>query len=153
MPDELEEMCRKEWGANIDQVGVNLVDKSGESFTPPKAKFDFAKSQGQSLSSSSSSSAAAAATAASFGEATPRRLVVDPSRPSTTLQLVFADRRKVKEPANQSATVLQLYEHFMSVSGLSGFEMVAGFPPKALTNPALTLKEAGLLNGSITQRG
>jgi len=39
------------------------------------------------------------------------------------------------------------------LSGLSGFELVAGFPPKPLTNPALTLKEAGLLNGSITQRG
>lgn len=42
---------------------------------------------------------------------------------------------------------------FVSLSGLSGFELVAGFPPKPLTNPALTLKEAGLLNGSITQRG
>jgi hypothetical protein len=43
--------------------------------------------------------------------------------------------------------------HACSLSGLSGFELVAGFPPKPLTDPSLTLKEAGLLNGSITQRG
>jgi hypothetical protein len=39
VPDELEEICRKEWGTNADQVSVNLVDKSQETFTPPKPKF------------------------------------------------------------------------------------------------------------------
>jgi hypothetical protein len=145
---------------------------------------DFAKSQGQSLGASSSSSAA---TAASFSAATPRRFVVDAAQPTTNLQLVLADRRKIKETANQAATVLDLYQHIMSsveapctcskracscrflcslfscrlsplslsssLTGLAGFELVAGFPPKPLADPSQTLKEAGLLNGSITQRG
>lgn len=169
-------------------------------------QFDFAKSSGQSLGGAGGSAGSAAATAASFAGATPARLVVDASQPTTTLQLVVAGKR-VKETVNQSATVMQLYQHFMSyverkrtkgkqksgacktsafrekshssrmhfaliddglsccfsvfsllfvsfsLTGLSGFELVAGFPPKPLTNPALTLKEAGLLNGSITQRG
>lgn len=153
VPDELEEICRKEWG-NPENVSVNLVDKSSETYTPPKAKFDFSKSQGQSLGSSAaaSSAAGAAAAAQSFAEASPRRLEVDASQPTTTLQLVMGGK-KIKETANQSTTVMQLYQHFMSLSGLSGFELVAGFPPKSLTNPSLTLKDAGLLNGSITQRG
>jgi len=184
VPEELEEICRKEW-PNMQDVGISLVDKSAEAFTPPKPKFDFAKSQGQSLGGAGAA-ASAAASAQSFADAAPRRLEVDASQPTTTLQLVMGGK-KVRETANQDTTVMQLYQHFMSsvhkltkctigpavhrlhralahfalsvlaclfsLSGLSGFELVAGFPPKPLTNPALTLKEAGLLNGSITQRG
>lgn len=28
VPDELEQMCRTEWGPNVQNVGINLVDKS-----------------------------------------------------------------------------------------------------------------------------
>lgn len=189
MPDELEAICRKEWG-NPENVSVSLVDKTSETYTPPKPKFDFAKSQGQALGGAGAASSSAAASAQSFAGAVPKRLEVDASQPTTTLQLVMGGKR-VKETANQSATVMQLYQHFMrsepsssartdrewtraeialtpclrscscdsprvsrcSLSGLSGFELVAGFPPKPLTDPNLTLKDAGLLNGSITQRG
>jgi len=151
VPDELNALCSKEWpGAN--DVAVSLVNKTTETYVPPKPKFSFASSQGQSLSSGGSAAAAGAGAAQAFAGATPQRLQVDASQPTTTLQLVLGGR-KVRETANQSATVLELYQHFMSLSGLAGFELVAGFPPKSLTDPALTLKDAGLLNGSITQRG
>jgi hypothetical protein len=101
----------QEWGDNIDAVRVNLVDKTSEAYTPPPAKFDFAKSQGQSLGATSSS---AAASAASFADATPKRLVVDAAQPTTSLQLVLADRKRVKETANQTATVMEVYQHVMS---------------------------------------
>ncbi len=39
-----------------------------------------------------------------------------------------------------------------SVSGQPKFDLVAGFPPKPLTDPSLTLKEAGLLGASVQQR-
>jgi len=153
VPEEFNAICAKEWpGQNGGDVAVSLVDKSKETYTPPKPKFDFAKSQGQSLAAAAAGPSGAAASAAAFTDATPQRLVVDASQPTTTLQLVFAGK-KVKETANQSATVMQLYQHFISLSGLSGFELVAGFPPKPLTNPSATLKEAGFLNGSVSQRG
>ena len=37
VPEELEEICRKEW-PNMQDVGISLVDKSAEAFTPPKPK-------------------------------------------------------------------------------------------------------------------
>jgi len=149
VPEELEEICRKEWNLSASgEVSVNLVDKSGETYVPPKKAFDFASSQGQSLGGSSSSGAAAA----SFANAQPRRLAVDSSQPTTTLQLVLSDRKKVRETANHTTTVMQLYEHVMSLSGVAGFELVAGFPPKPLTQPQLTLKEAGLLGAAVQQR-
>ena len=110
VPDELEAICRKEWGNPAD-VSVSLVDKTSETYTPPKPKFDFAKSQGQSLGGAGASSSAAAS-ALSFAGAVPKRLEVDVSQPTTTLQLVMGGKR-VKETANQSATVMQLYQHFM----------------------------------------
>lgn len=109
VPRELEPVCLKEFG-NSDAVRVSLVDKSSETFTPPKPKFDFATSQGQALGSASSSSAASAA---SFADAVPQRIVVDAAQPTTALQLVISGKR-VKESANQSTTVLQLYQHIMS---------------------------------------
>lgn len=112
VPDELDEICRKEWGPNVADVGIQLIDKSAETFTPPKPKFDFAKSQGQSLGGAGAA-ASAAASAQSFADAAPRRLEVDASQPTTTLQLVMGGK-KVRETANQDATVMQLYQHFMS---------------------------------------
>ena len=41
---------------------------------------------------------------------------------------------------------------FRSLSGLKKFELVAGFPPKPLTDPRVTLKEANLIGASIQQR-
>lgn len=96
----------------MQDVGISLVDKSAEAFTPPKPKFDFAKSQGQSLGGAGVA-ASAAASAQSFADAAPRRLEVDASQPTTTLQLVMGGK-KVRETANQDTTVMQLYQHFMS---------------------------------------
>ena len=113
VPDELNALCMKEWPGAGD-VAVSLIDKSAETFVPPKPKFSFASSQGQSLGAGAAAAAgaSAAASAQAFAGATPQRLQVDPSQPTTTLQLVLGGR-KVKETANQSATVLQLYQHFM----------------------------------------
>lgn len=150
VPSELEAICRKEWGSQFNEFGVNLVDKSNQTFEPPKPKFDFSTSQGQSLVSSSSSSSASSA--AAFKQAKPARVNVDNTQPTTTIQIILSDRKKVKESFNHSHTVLQVYEHIMSLSGIAGFELVAGFPPKALLNPQQTVKEAGLLGASIQQR-
>lgn len=147
VPEELEPICLKEWGARAETVSVNLVDRSTETFTPPKPKFDFATSKGQSLGGASSSSSGT-----SFAHATATKVNVDASQPTTKLQIVLSDRKKVNETFNQSHTVLQLYQHIMAVSGQPKFDLVAGFPPKPLADPSQTLKEAGLLGASVQQR-
>lgn len=46
VPDELQASLRAQFGSNIAQVGINLVNRITETFTPPKPKFDFATSSG-----------------------------------------------------------------------------------------------------------
>jgi len=147
VPAELEKMCRQEWGNSVDQVGVQLVDKTKEDFVPPKPKFDFNQSQGQAIGSEGKAPSGAA-----FSHARAAKVTVDTSLPTTILQLVLHPRNRVKETFNQDMTVLQLYQHIMSLTSQSRFDLLAGYPPKVLDNPNLTLKEAGLLGTSIQQR-
>lgn len=111
------------------------------------------------------SGGAKASTASSFNDATPTRVSVDTSVPTTTLQLVLADRKRLKETFNHNTSnnnytytqhlifsivrhlpsfsclccsnvctycgivyiaVFQLYCHIMSLTGLSGFELLSG---------------------------
>jgi hypothetical protein len=109
VPAELDEICRKEWGNNVKNVGINLVDKTKEEYVAPKPKFDFATSKGQSLSSAPKTN-----TAVSFADATPQRVTPDAAQPTTVLQIVLADRKKSRETFNHATTVLQLYQHVMS---------------------------------------
>jgi hypothetical protein len=135
----------KEFGQS--EVSIEIVNNSKESYTPPKPKFNFATSQGQSLSSSSSSSSSSL-----FSTAQANKIEPSADEPMTNLQIVLHDKKKIKETVPLSTTIHQLYEHIMHLSGISGFELLAGFPPKPLTNPHATIKEAGLLNATVTQR-
>lgn len=149
VPEELEAMCRAEWGDDPDAVRVQLVDKSSETYKP---KFSFAASKGQSLGSSSSSSSSSQS--ASFNSISASRITVDSTQPTTVVQLVLADRRRLRETFNTSNTVGQVYGHIASLSSSApgSFEIVAGFPPKPLTEPQQTLKDAGLIGSSIQQK-
>ena len=157
VPAELEELCRREWGPQADAVRVNLVDRSTQAYVPPKAKFSFAESKGQQLSSGSASqSASTAASAAALARLPPARYAPRPSAPATVLQIVTADRRRLRESFNEDTTVAALYQHVAAVAPTAApaavFELVAGFPPKPLTNGTQTLKEAGICGASVQQR-
>ena len=93
---------------------------------------------------------------------------------------VLHPQKKVRADFFPSTTVLQVYEHVMlyvqfrfilvalhffalfdmgsavvavhSLSKLAKFDLVAGFPPKPVTDPNQTLKEANLIGASIQQR-
>jgi len=153
VPSELEAEVKKEWG-NIDAVGVHLVDKSSEIYVPsknaPPPKFDFSKSKGHSMTNLNSSQGQSATTG--FGSAKSRTYTVDESQPTTEVSITLHSRTRVKQRFNQSATVLQLYEHIIAISNQTKFELLAGFPPKALTNPSQTLKDASLLSANVQQR-
>jgi len=151
VPDELEAICKKEWGNDIEAVRVNLVDKSSETYTPPKPKFDFAQSKGQSIASGSNNNSDSKS---NFSTAKPTLLVLNNANPSTIIQIQLADRKKLKETINQDATVMQLYSHIMHLSNrnTANFELHTGYPPKPLTQPNQTIKEAGLLGAQVIQK-
>ena len=161
VPAELEAMCRKEWGEQAEQVRVNLVDKSSTAYTPPKAKFSFAQSKGQQLTAAAPSSASTSS-AAALSRLPPSRYVPHSSSPTTVLQVVTADRRKLRETLNEDTTVAELYQHVLhalqaaqqpsAAHAPPAFELVAGFPPKPLVDGAVTLKQAGICGASVQQR-
>jgi len=149
VPAELEDEVRREWGPAADSVRLNLVDKSRETFVPPKPKFDFSTSVGQSLGGPATAGAGASA----FRSASAREYKASGEGKNTTLQIV-AGPAKHRVAFNENATVLELYQHVMFLTKQpAGFDLVAGFPPKPLTDPRATLKAAGLLATSITVRG
>jgi len=157
VPQELEPEVRREW-PDAREVGVQLVNKTTQPYVPDKnandktPKFDFKAGTGNSLTAGSGATPTSAA-AAAFSAAKPSLHVADESQPTTDLQLVTSDRKKTKVKFNQSATVLDVYQHLMALTGLSKFELIGGGGiPKPLTNATATLKDANLLNSSISQR-
>ena len=164
VPAELEDICRREWGREADTVSVNLVDKHTDTYTPPKPKFSFADSKGQQLSSAGSGGSGGGSEATQQQLASTQRLSRQPAQryaadgaaPSTTLQIVTADRKKHRETFSEQATVAALYAHVATLhvpaAPSQSFELVAGFPPKVLADGALTLKQAGICGASVQQR-
>ena len=160
VPPELESICQAEWGSTGGEVRVNLVDKSSQTFTPPKAKFNFAESKGQQLTSpaSADSAAASSASTAALSRLPPLPYVAHSSSPTTVIQVVTADRRKLRESFNEDTTVAALYRHVAHVAPLpptnppTAFELVAGFPPRPLSDGSQTLKQAAICGASLQQR-
>ena len=111
VPRDLEQDLKKTLPPSVKEVAVSLVDKTSDEFVPPKPKFDFAKSQGQSLGSSNAAGPAAAAIGNGFAEAKAKAIQVDESQPTTTVQIVLANKSKVQQKFNQSHTVLDLFQH------------------------------------------
>ncbi len=132
VPAELEDLCRKEWGNQVDAVGVNLVDKTSETFKP---KFDFAQSKGQSLAASGS-----APVAASFATAKAAKAAVNGAAAQAAVQIMTADRKRIRETFNETHTVLDLYQHIMAITGAPpGFQIVAGCKNKFCLSYLLSL--------------
>lgn len=49
--------------------------------------------------------------------------------------------------------VSDIHDYVMNAAPVEGeYQLVFGFPPKALTDPMKTIEEAGLKNAAITQR-
>lgn len=49
--------------------------------------------------------------------------------------------------------VSDIHDYVMNAAPVEGeYQLVFGFPPKAITDPLKTIEEAGLKNAAITQR-
>jgi len=78
---------------------------------------------------------------------------VDESKPTTTVQVRTIQGKKIRIKINQDATVYQLAAMVMRDSGVgTAFSLSAGFPPVDVLDGSLSVKDAGLVGASITQK-
>ena len=54
---------------------------------------------------------------------------------------------------NLDSCVSEIHDYVMNAAPVEGeYQLVFGFPPKALTDPMKTIHEAGLKSAAITQK-
>lgn len=81
-----------------------------------------------------------------------REYKVAPSAPKGNIQLVMKPRRRVVVSMNHDSTVGQLVQHVMFLTSTSNFQLYTGYPPKALSDMSVTVKDAGLIGASVEVR-
>ncbi|CEP03929.1 hypothetical protein PBRA_003536 [Plasmodiophora brassicae] len=144
VPEELEPQVRQASGAAQD-VGVNLVSKTSEDYVPAFQAF---QGQGFSLRSAQPS----AASTFSAARAAPLSLVA--GEPVSTVQVAALDGSRHRIQVNAARhTVLDLFQHVMQLTGAPAtFDLLGGFPPRPLSDPAATIAQAGLAGSSLRMK-
>lgn len=135
----------RELATNVD-VDVELIDKKGEDYKPPpKPAMVSFSGAGHTLGGPQTNGMAST---------TAKKLIVDDSAPTTTVQVRTHNGQRLIIKANQTHTVGDLRAHIAleCPAGGKSFELRTTFPSQALTDDTLTLKDAGLLNAAIVQR-
>lgn len=143
IPIELE----KEAGKAI--VNLTFLNKEGEEYVPPKATLKPFSGAGFTLGSSTAPPAPAPAPAKSSAPA--YQLAVDPSKPTTSIQIRLHDGTRLVARFNQDHTVQDL-RRFVEAAQPVGRAFNLMTPPRQLiTNESQTLAQAGLLNSVVIQ--
>jgi UBX domain-containing protein 1 len=148
-PQELQREAVAQWGNKVKTIGIQLVNKANEDYIPPPEKFSFAKSQGRSLGADSVSTGRGGTSLIGLAA---REYKHSPDSPASNVQIVLKPRRRLVLKMNHTSTVGHLYQHVMFLSGTSTFQLFTGFPPQALTNLDLTLKDAKVIGASVEMR-
>jgi len=153
VPSALEPVLKEKFGANANEMAVNIVDKKGEDYVPPKPQkpqFEAFKGDAHSMVSDHD---AKQDMDASFDSVKPERVAFDASSPNTRIQIILIGGKKEAVKVNLSTTVLQIYGHVKAVSGYDGkFSLMAGFPPKHLNDPAATVESEKLQGSRVQQK-
>lgn len=128
-------------------VSVSLEDKRKETFVPPPPPAYVAFSgEGQAISSTTAQALAPV-------DVTAEGPVVDASQPTTTIQMRFHNGQRKTLTVNLSTRIEQLFEYAMLAAPVEGsFELLSGFPPKALQDPSQTVQAAGVAGSAVIQR-
>jgi UBX domain-containing protein 1 len=75
---------------------------------------------------------------------------VDASKAVTKLQVRFHDGSRKAAEFNEDAPVQEIFDFVAPAVAGASFQILGGFPPKPLTDKAVTLKDAGLCNAAVT---
>ncbi|GBG85925.1 hypothetical protein CBR_g40738 [Chara braunii] len=157
-PHELEPSDRRV------QVSVDLVQRSSEDWKPPpEPKYRAFGGTGRTLGSSSVESQsvpsylAAPSASSAGGSNTPAAgLVIDDSKPITSIQLRLLDGTRMVARFNHHHTVGDI-RRFIDAARPGGSQtnyhlQAMGFPPKILSDPSQTVKDAQLVNSVVIQK-
>ncbi|XP_024385512.1 plant UBX domain-containing protein 4 [Physcomitrium patens] len=153
-PKELEPADRS------TQVHVNLVKKEEEWEAPPQPKYVAFGGTGRTLGSSapapvSESLAASAASGLEAANQPIQGLVVDESKPSTSIQLRLSDGTRMVARFNHTHTIADI-RGFIDAArpgNVGPYSLQAmGFPPKPLTDMKQSVEAASLFNAVVIQK-
>jgi hypothetical protein len=159
LPPELRELDAR--GLPI-RVEIQLADMRNREYEPPpKPRFAAFAGEGRTLGATAPDSppprptAEAAGAAADATRAAGPVRALDEASPSTTLQVRLADGTRLRVRLNHlEHTVRDLYTFVAqaAVGSRDRQRLLAGFPPKELTEMGLTLEQAGLQGAAIVQQ-
>lgn len=131
-------------GGGAGDVVVGLVDKRGEDYVETFRSFSGA---GTALGSGSTApSGDAAFDPATLPSPPPD---VDAGRPTTSIAVRLVDGKRKVVKINLDATVQDLAAHLVPHTNSTPFRLVAGFPPKPLSDPNATIEAAGLKGAQV----
>lgn len=141
-PEELRKRSK-----NNQTINVVLEDQTSEVYIPPKKPMEMFSGSGNSLSQTRSS-------ALEVNIDSNAQIVVDDSKPTTSIQLRFHNGQRKVVTFNQDHTIADLHCIFMECAPVDGdYQLVSGFPPREIKfDPSTTLKDAGLLQETISQK-
>merc|ERR1740120_222685 len=139
--------CPSELQQGDAPVHVALHDKRGEDYKePPPPAYVAFSGAGNSLSGGSSSTAVAPVSAEAGS------IQIDDSKPKAKIQIRFHDGSRKAQEFNEDHTVGDLRSFCQQCVGGQAMTIMGGFPPKPMTDDAITLKAAGLMGAAVTVR-
>ncbi|TRY52074.1 UBX/SEP domain containing protein [Cryptosporidium tyzzeri] len=140
-PEELRKRSK-----NNQTINVAVDDRSSEVYVPPKKPMEMFSGSGNSLGQTRSS-------ALQVNIESEAQITVDKNKPTTNIQLRFHNGQKKVVTLNHDHTIADLHCIFMECAPVDGeYQLVSGFPPKEIKfDPSTTLKNAGLLQETISQ--
>ena len=72
---------------------------------------------------------------------------------TTKIQIRFHNGERVAQVFNVDQRVSDIHTYVMTAAPVDGsYVLVSGFPPKPLSDPNVSIKEAGLKGAQITQK-
>ncbi|RHY51827.1 hypothetical protein DYB38_005640 [Aphanomyces astaci] len=145
VPRELEALHQR--GEHVD---ISLVDKRHEQYQgKPKPQYEAFAGAGQSMGASAVDASAIVRDVDTSATLKP----VDTTQPTTVVQIRLANGSRVRETLNTTHTVQDLHAILRREGAATqSYVLLAGFPPKPITDMQATLEAAGLLGAAITQK-
>jgi len=132
------------------EVYVEFLDKKGEDYKePPKPKIVAFSGSGQSLSHTTDNNNNNTDNTTTLPQA--NEIVVDNSKPGTSIRVTCIDGSRLVIKANLTHTIGDLYAHVKSKKPGKNFQLKTTFPSATLTDMNQTLGDAGLTNAAIVQ--
>ncbi|EEA07313.1 UBX domain-containing protein [Cryptosporidium muris RN66] len=128
---------------------VALDDRSSETYTIPTKPLEIFGGSGSSLSE-----AKILSSSLNVNPNAVLTTVVDESKPITTLQFRFHNGQRKVFKFNEDQTIADIHNVFMECAPVDGeYYLTFGFPPKKIElNLGTTIKDAGLLQETISQK-